>query len=499
MTTKTYLAFDLGAESGRAMLGAIDGGKLSLQELHRFPNRPQRLPDGLHWNLLDLWANLLEGLGKATTACRDGGCELASLGVDTWGVDYGLIGRSGQLLGLPFAYRDERNLPAMEKTLAQVGAARLYDVTGLQLLPFNTLFQLVAQRDSERALLDQAAHLAFMPGLLHYFFTGQVASDATIASTSQMVDPRGGPCGAWAKGLLSDLGLPSGMLGPIVPAGTTVGKVRPALASELGVAPVKVITPASHDTASAIAAVPADGTKPWCYISSGTWSLVGAELAEPLINESARKANFTNERGLEGTIRFLRNTAGLWLVQQVRASLAQRGQAYDYARLTGLARKATPFATLVDPGFGPFLQPGQMIEKITQFAAKTAQAAPADPGSLVRGCLESLAMEYRRTILQLEHLLGHPFEVVHVVGGGGRNELLNQMTADVTGKTVVVGPYEATAAGNVLVQALGDGLIGSAADIRRIVRQSFEPRTYQPQRPQEWDEPFARYMNILGA
>ena len=499
MSKKAYLAFDLGAESGRAMLGVMDGDTLSLQEMHRFANRPQRLPDGLHWNLLDLWANLLEGLGKGAAACRDAGYELASLGVDTWGVDCAYIGRSGQLLGLPFAYRDERNLPAMEKTLRQVGVERLYDITGLQLLPFNTLFQLVAQRDSERALLDHAAKLAFMPDLLHYFFTGQVVSDATIASTSQMIDPRGGPCGAWAKGLLSELDLPHGMLGEIVPAGTTVGNVRSAIAAELGCSPVKVITPASHDTASAIAAVPADGSRPWCYISSGTWSLVGAELPAPLISEAARKANFTNERGLDGTVRFLRNTAGLWLVQQVRANLAQRGTTCDYAQLTDLARKAKPFATLVDPGFGPFLLPGQMIDKIGQFAAKTGQGVPADAGALVRCCLESLAMEYRRTITALESLLGREVEVVHVVGGGGRNELLNQMTADATGKPVVVGPYEATAAGNVLVQALGDGFLGATADIRRIVRRSFDPRTYLPQNPQGWNAPYECYLKLIGA
>jgi rhamnulokinase len=497
---RAYLAFDLGAESGRAMLGTLDGGKLELTELHRFANIPRRLPSGLHWNLLDLWGNLLEGLRKAAVHCRDNGMELASLGVDTWGVDYGLLGKSGELLGLPHAYRDERNIAASEKAIARLGRERIYRDTGIQFMPFNTLFQLVAQNEAEPGLLAQAHRLAMVPDLLHYFFTGTAICEATDASTTQMIDPRGGPTGAWACGLLADLGLPDRMLGEITPAGTCLGGLRPAVADETGAGGVKVIVPASHDTASAIAAVPADDKTSWCYLSSGTWSLMGVELPGPLINDAALAANFTNERGLAGTVRFLRNIPGLWMVQQVRQDLAARKLAckdLDYAALTQLAAKAAPFRTLVDPNHGPFGQSGGMIDKIAAFAAATGQPAPANAGALVRCCLEGLALEYRRTLATLEGLVGRRIDVIHIVGGGGRNELLDQMTADATGRTVVAGPYEATAAGNALVQAMGDGLIASPADIRRVVARSFSPKTFRPADTAAWDQAWDRYAGLV--
>lgn len=499
MTKTAYLAFDLGAESGRAILGLLDGGRLTLHELHRFANMPVRLPSGLHWNLLELWNNLTTGLRKAAQYAKDNNLQLASLGVDTWGVDCGLIGRSGQLLGLPFAYRDERFPPAMESAIARIGAERLYNITGSQFMPFNTLFQLVAQQASEPAILKQSASLLFMPDLLHYFFTGQAVNEATIASTSQMVDPRlGNGLGSWAADLLDELGLPSQMLGQIVPPGTRIGPVREAVASEAGLSGrVNVTAPACHDTASAVAAVPVRGKENWAYISSGTWSLMGMELKEPVISEAARLENFTNERGAGGMIRFLCNGAGLWLVQQVRRSLANINVNYDYAQLTQMAREAAPFRTLVNPMYGPFGLHGGMLEKVNDFAAKTAQPQPTEPGQYVRACLESLALGYRQTLLSLERITGKRIEVVHIVGGGGQNALLNQMAADAMARPVVVGPFEATAAGNILTQAMGDGQVSGLTQIREIVTNSFEPQTYEPQNTAAWDEAYQRYLPLL--
>jgi rhamnulokinase len=346
-----------------------------------------------------------------------------------------------------------------------------------------------------------------IPDLLHYFFTGQAVCEATDASTTQMIDPRGGPCGAWARALLAELGLGDSMLGDICPAGTVIGPLRADIAEQCGAAGLKVIAPASHDTASAIAAVPAEPAANWCYLSSGTWSLMGVELEAPLINEQAMAANFTNERGLAGTVRFLKNIPGMWLVQQVRQDLAARGAQHDYAALAQQAAAAPPFRTLVDPNHEPFMLPGGMIDKLGALAAATGQPVPTEPGAMVRCCLESLALEYRRTLARLEGLLQSPdggprpagrIDVIHIVGGGGRNDLLNQMTADATGRTVVVGPYEATAAGNALVQAMGDGQLSRGADIRRIIERSFQPRTYRPAASGDWEAAFDRYLKILA-
>jgi rhamnulokinase len=499
MTKKAYLAFDLGAESGRAMLGVLDGGKLALHELHRFANMPVTLPSGLHWNLLELWNNLLVGLRKAMEHCRANSLELASLGVDTWGVDLGLIGRSGQLLGLPYAYRDEHFAPAMDKAIAKVGAEHIYNVTGNQFMPFNSIFQLAYLHQSEPAVLEQADKLLFMPDLLHYFFTGQAFNEATIVSTGQVVDPRRGDgLGVWADGLLKELDVPTQMLGKLIPPGTLLGPVRSALAAELGLGrPLNVIVPASHDTAAAVAAVPASGKGNWLYISSGTWSLQGVELDQPLISEATRAANFTNERGVGGTIRFLTIGAGMWLVQQLRRSFAQRGENYTYSQLADLARAAKPFRTLLNPLHGPFGVQGGMIEKINEFAASTGQPQPGDVGQYVRACLESLALSYRATVGKVETLTGKRIEVIHIVGGGGQNTLLDQMTADAVACPVIAGPFEATAAGNVLTQAMGDGQVADATEIRQIVANSFQPQTYTPKDTAAWDDAYERYLKVL--
>ncbi|MFA9477871.1 rhamnulokinase family protein [Phycisphaerales bacterium AB-hyl4] len=497
MSKTGYVAFDLGAESGRAMLAVLDGEHISLTEAHRFANTPQRLPSGYHWNLLQLWADLMQGLTRAGELAREQNVTLVSLGVDTWGVDFGLIGKSGQLLGLPYAYRDERHPLAFQQAIDKLGEKTIYDATGIQFLPFNTLFQLIAQRDAEPATLEHATRLLNMPDLLHYFFSGQQVNEATIASTTQMVDPH---TGKWSTDLLQRLDLPTHMLGRIVPAGSCIGKLRAELAEAANVEPIDVIVPGSHDTASAVAAVPVDvsATPNWAYLSSGTWSLMGAEVDEPIVTDASREAGFTNERGVGNKIRLLKNIAGLWLVQQVRADYARRGEEYDYPALTQQADAADPFRTLIDPGHAPFATPGDMCAKIDAFADATGQPRPETPGQYVRCCLESLAMTYRHTLAKLEDLLGQRMDVLHIVGGGGKNALLNQMTADAIDRRVVVGPYEGTAVGNALTQAIGHGDVRDLAHLRTIVRNASELLTVEPGNADSFNRQAHRFADLLG-
>jgi len=495
VSAQAYLAIDLGAESGRAIVGVLDGHKLTLHEAHRFFHMPRRLPSGLHWDLMGLWGNILEGTQKAVTWCKKNSTPLVSLGVDTWGVDWALVSRSGELTFLPHAYRDERNNAAYEKTLATIGRQALYEATGTQFMPLNTLFQLVAQYDAAPGTVTEATDLLFMPDLFHFFFTGRRVVEFSIASTSQMLDAR---TGKWAKKILEAIDLPTQMLGEISPSGTVVGPVLRHIGEELGAEPgLKVITPAAHDTACAVAAVPASDSS-WCYISSGTWSLMGAELDKPCLSVAAREAPFTNEGGVDGTIRFLKNLAGLWLVQECRRQWQRQGREYDYATLTDLAAEAEPFRTLVDTDHAPFAAPGDMPGKIAAFARRTHQPEPQTPGQFVRTCLESLALTYRRTLEKLESVLGRRFEVIHIVGGGGRNHLLNQMTADATGRRVVVGPYEATAAGNILVQAMGAGNVKDLTHLRKIVAAAFEPQTFVTSKDTDaWDDAFTRFVSLI--
>ena len=480
MPITAHLAFDLGAESGRAMFGILQNDRVELIETHRFANTPVHLPSGYHWDTTGLFREILQGLKLAGEAARERRVPLVSLGVDTWGVDLGLVSHSGQLLGLPFCYRDERNPPAMQRVLEHIGERRLYQTTGIQSLAFNTIFQLDAQKHAEPTMLDAASSMLLMPDLLHYFLSGERVHEETIASTTGMLDAR---TGDWARDLLADVGIETHMLGDVTPAGSRIGKLRAALAEAAGVDRLDVILPCSHDTASAVAAVPVDTNEEggWAYLSSGTWSLLGAELDEPILTDEARQAGFTNERGVGGKIRFLKNIAGLWLVQQVRADLATRGETYDYETLTELAADAEHFRTLIDPGHAPFASPGNMIDKLATHARDTDQPIPETPGQMVRACLESLALTYRDTLDSLERLTGERVTRLHLVGGGGRNSLLNQMTADATARPVHVGPYEATALGNVLTQALGHGSVQDLPHLRRIVAASGDIQTFQPQ------------------
>ena len=496
MNPRAYLAIDLGAESGRTIIGVLEGDRLALHEMHRFPHLPRKLPSGLHWDLTGLWGNILEGCRKALAWAADQGLSVASLGVDTWGVDWAVIGRSGELLMLPRCYRDASHLGAFDATMKKISKAQLWEATGIQFMWLNTLYQVVARNEAEPQVLRLADKFLFMPDLLHYFFTGRAVVESSIASTSQMTDPR---TGNWAIGMLEKLGLPTQMLGDIVPPASDLGTLREEVAQEIGAdSALRVVAPATHDTASAVAAVPADASTSWAFLSSGTWSLMGVELDKPCLSEAARDVPFTNEGGVAGTIRFLKNIAGLWLVQECRRDFEKQGQPYNYDQLTRMAEMAEPFRTLVDTDHAPFVSPGDMPAKIAAFAKSTGQPEPRDPGQFIRCCLESLALTYRRTLRRLEEVLGRRYEVLHIVGGGSRNALLNQMTADATGIHVVAGPDEATAAGNILVQAMGVGDVKDLAHIRSIVRNSFAPATYAPKQTQPWDVAYERFTAVLG-
>jgi rhamnulokinase len=488
--TKNLLAYDLGAESGRGVLGLFDGSRLQLEVVHRFPNGPVRTLDTLHWDVLRLWGEMLVGLRKAV-ADRGG---IDALGVDTWGVDFALLGRGGTLLGNPRHYRDPHTEGYPDEAFRTVSRLDIYRQTGLQFMRFNSLYQLLALRRDRSPLLDVADTLLMMPDLFHYWFTGIKVNEHTDVSTSQMYDPT---AKGWAFGLLRALDLPTGMFGTIVQPGTVLGPLRPAVASETGAVPVPVVLPGSHDTASAVAAVPARGGS-WCYISSGTWSLMGAELPAPLISEKTLEHNFTNEGGVGGTIRFLKNIMGLWLVQECRRSWERAGLNYTYEELTRLAEAAPSFAALVDPDHSSFWLPPSMPAALGEFCKRTGQPAPAEPGAVVRCALESLAMRYRWVLERLEELLGRRIDVIHVVGGGCQNALLNQLAADACNRPVVAGPVEATAIGNVLAQMIGLGVLGSLAEGREVVRRSFEVTTFEPRQSERWGEPYQRFIGLAG-
>jgi rhamnulokinase len=487
--TKKLLAFDLGAESGRGILGRFDGQKLSLEVVHRFPNGPVRTLDTLHWDVLRLYSEMLTCLGRC--ANDHGGVD--SLGVDTWGVDFALLGRDGSLLGNPRHYRDPHTEGIMEAAFARVPRHEIFRQTGLQFMRFNTLFQLLALQRDKSPLLDSAETLLFIPDLFHYFFTGIKVNEFTDASTSQMLDPT---TRTWAHGLLHSFGLSTRLAGSIIPPGTVLGPLRSSVARDTGLNPAPVIAPASHDTAAAVAAVPAEGNS-WAYISSGTWSLMGVELAGPLINDQAVRYNFTNEGGVGATIRFLKNIMGLWLVQECRRAWEREGRSFSYEELARMAQAAPSGVSLVDPDASTFILPPNMPTALADFCRRTGQPVPTEPGAVVRCALDSLAMRYRWVLERLEELTGRRLGVIHIVGGGCQNTLLCQLAADVCNRPVLAGPVEATAIGNVLVQAIGLGLLGSLAESRDVVRRSFEVVAYEPQNPEQWQAPYQRFLGYL--
>jgi rhamnulokinase len=488
-----FLAFDLGAESGRAVLGSLEAGQLSLRELYRFPNGPVRLLGRDHWNLPGLWEEVQTGVRRCT---REAGLNPQSLAVDTWGVDFGFVAADGSLLGLPLSYRGPHTAGAMEDFLQRVAPERVYELTGVQFLPFNTLFQLAALVRDRSPVLDSAAGLLFMPDLFQYLLTGRKSSEFTIASTSQLFDPR---ARAWSGELLAALGLSESLMPEVRPPGTILGSVDSEAAEATGLpSGTPVVATASHDTASAVAAVPAEG-QDWAYISSGTWSLVGVECAGPVITPRTLALNFTNEGGLGGRVRLLKNVTGLWLLQQCRRSWgAGRRTLPGYDELVQSASTAPAFRTLVDPDDPSFLNPTDMPEAIRAFARRSGQVAPETEAATVRCILESLALKYRQVLVQLAEVSPRPIGRLHIIGGGSRNDLLCRFTAAACGLPVMAGPAEATAAGNVLGQALALGAVGSLEDIRTVMRDSFELASYEPADTRAWDDAFGRFLDLGG-
>ena len=488
MTPATAVAaVDLGASGGRVMMGTVGRGQqLELQELHRFPNVPVRVLGTLHWDVLALFQGVLDGLGAAARA----GTGLASLGIDTWGVDYGLLDADGTLLGNPVHYRDTRTEGMAGQVLARVPAAELYAITGIQQLPLNTIFQLAAAAGTPQ--LAAARTLLMIPDLLAYWLTGQAGAEVTNASTTQLYDVR---AQAWATSLMTRVGIPPGIFPPLRRPGDIIGELLPRITTETGLAtPVPVLAVGSHDTASAVAAVPAQGPG-FAYISCGTWSLVGMELPGPVLSEASFKANFTNEAGIDGTIRYLRNVMGLWLLQESMRTWSARGTPADLDTLLAAAAEAPALRAVIDPDDPHFLTPGDMPGRIAHACRRTGQDPPADPGATVRCILDSLALAYRRTIAEVQELSGRHVDTVHIVGGGARNALLCQLTADACGLPVVAGPVEAAALGNVLVQARA---LGAAPDdlagMRQLLRQTQNLHRFAPShgRARAWDEAAGR-------
>lgn len=485
-----FLALDLGAESGRGIVGSISGGKLELDVVHRFPNGPSRVSGSLYWDALRLFDQMKYSLSQAVKS----GVELSGIGIDTWGVDYGLLGKSDVLLSNPYHYRDSRTNGIMEEAFKHAPAEDVFDATGIQFMQFNTLFQLYAAVLEKSPLLDIAETMLLIPNLFSFWFSGIKAAEFTHATTTQCYDPR---AGGWAIGLMDKLGIPCNILPEVIQPGTVMGPILPEVADETGAGSIPIIATASHDTASAVAATPLEGEN-CAYISSGTWSLMGVEICKPIINDAARRCNFTNEGGAQGTFRFLKNIMGLWLIQESRRTWAKEGEELSYEGIARLAEAAEPFKGMIDPQHPSFLAPGDMPERIRRFCRSTGQPVPESSGEIARMIFESLALSYRATLEQIEELTGRSIDTIHIVGGGCQNRLLCQFAADATGRKVIVGPIEATAAGNVLVQAMAVGLIDSLESARQIVRNSFALEQYVPMDRTDWDEAYGRFQEICG-
>ncbi len=489
MSRRYFLAFDLGAESGRAVLGTLENEAIRIRELHRFPNGPLSVLGRLHWDIFSLFEDIKKGMKICASEITAG---LESLAVDTWGVDFGLLAGDGSVLGLPYAYRDPRNVLAMEKFFTMFPKNRIYELSGIQFMPFNSLFQLYALVLENSPLLRVATDLLFMPDLFTYFFTGEKTTETTIASTSQLLNPGQD---SWNAELFSALGVPKSIMQRPLRPGTVIGPILPAVSQETGLGGIPAVATASHDTGSAVAAVPASG-KNWAYISSGTWSLMGIESPKPLITPQTLKLNFTNEGGMEGTTRFLKNVTGLWLVQQCRKKWSgDRPLSYDEMR--AMAAAAPPFKAMIDPDAPDFLNPPDMPAAIQNFCRKTGQPVPSTPGEILRCAIESLALKYRRVLDELKLVSPHPIEKILIIGGGSQHVTLCQFTADATSLPVIAGPVEATAIGNIMGQALALGYVRSVDEIRAIVANSAELQTYEPREREVWQAAYDSFSTMM--
>ncbi|MDY3863044.1 MAG: rhamnulokinase family protein [Eubacteriales bacterium] len=489
MAERKMLAIDLGASSGRGIVGAFDGERLTLRENHRFSNDPVNLCGRLYWDILRIFHEIKLSVQKTVLD----GDAVSSIGIDTWGVDYGLLDRAGRLLSNPVHYRDTRTEGAQELVSRTVSAEELYRVAGIQTLNFNTVYQLAVEREEAPEKLAQAERMLNIPDLLNYFLTGRMANEYTILSTGALLDAKKRDY-AWE--LLDRLGIPRRLFGDVTAPGTDLGTLLPQVQGETGKTDAHVLTVASHDTASAVIAVPSE-EKDFLYISSGTWSLMGTELSDPLINAESRAANFTNEGGACGTVRFLKNIMGLWIIQESRRQWRREGKDYSFAQMEAWAKESTPFRSLIDVDDSDFATPGDMPEKIRAYCKRTAQPVPESVGEVVRCIYESLALKYRSVAERVMELMGRRARVIHVVGGGTKDRFLSQLTADACGIPVCAGPEEATAIGNLMMQLMATGEVSDLGQARRVVAASFETKQYLPTADRNmWDEAYGRIRTL---
>ena len=493
MAEKAYLAIDMGASSGRHVVGRFDGEKIKLEEIFRFENEPVEVGGSLYWDLLGLWSNVKKGLRAAGSLSQ----PITSVGVDTWGVDFGLLGRDDVLLGNPHHYRDSRTDNLMEKAFEICPKKRIFEKTGLQFMQFNTLYQLLAMKNSNSVLLETAESLLLMADVFHWLLTGVKCCEMTLASTSQFYNPVEK---AWAADLLQEFGIPNHILETIAQPGANLGALRPTIREQSGLT-ADVVLPGSHDTASAVMAVPATshaGSRPdWCYISLGTWALMGIESPTPMVNDLVMQHGFTNEGGVGDTTRLLKNIAGMWVIQECRRRWNQDGRNLDWEDLNQMSAAAPSMLSFIDPDAQMFLAPPDMPEAIRRFCSNTGQTVPENEGTVLRCALESLALKFRQVLAMCEELAGGRIEIIHIVGGGIQNRQLCQAAANACGRRVVAGPIEATATGNIMTQAVASGEIESIAQARQVIRRSFEVEQYEPQNTAVWDDAYEKYLKLL--
>ena len=488
---KKFLAFDFGASGGRAILGGFNGETISLTQLHRFANEPVMLGDTFYWDTLRLFHDIKLGISKSIHA---GHKDIISMGIDTWGVDFGLLDQYGDLLGNPVHYRDKRTDDMLDLVFKKASKQEIYNSTGIQFMNFNTIFQLSYLAENRPELLSRAKSMLFMPDLLSYFLTGQKVQEYSISSTTQLFDPIHND---WAYPLIDKLGLPRHLFKKVTDAGTKVGTLLPSIANELGANEFDVFAVTGHDTAAAVAAIPAEKGSNYAYLSCGTWSLLGLELEKPLINDKTFKYNFTNEGGYVRKTRFLKNIIGLWLMQESKRQWEREGDTMSFKDIDNLTVKATPLKRFINPDYAPFSVPGNMPKRIAEYCVKTGQTPPQDKGEIARCITESLALKYRMSMELLEKIKGSSIDVLHIIGGGVQDKMLCQFTANATKKLVIAGPVEATAIGNIAVQLIANGEFKNIDEARIAIKNSFPTDIYEPQDTNAWDEAYAKFLKII--
>lgn len=490
VSTKAYLAIDLGASSGKVIVGTYDGHRISVQEVHRFPNGAVSEAGSLRWPIRRLFREIQTGIGKALQLY---GNQLVSIGVDTWGIDYALLDGDDELIEHPYHYRDMRTTGIMDRVVDSLGAEYLYNQASVQFMEMNTLFQLIAAKEQTPQIYRKANSLLFIPDLINFWLTGSKLTDKTLASTSQIYDTR---LHTWAYALLEKLDLSGELLQDLYEPGYQIGALRSSIIKDHDTSNIRVVLTGTHDTASAVAAVPAN-TADWGFLSSGTWSVLGVETSEPIINLEALRMRLGNETGVYGTVRPLKNVSGLWLLQEAKRIWSERGMRFDYENLNELAIRAEPFSSLINPDDTVFLKPGDVPSRIREYCYRTNQNQPSSEGQVVRTILEGLALRYRTVLDDIDYAVGRECKKIHIVGGGAKNELLNQFTANATNRPVVAGPFEATAIGNILVQLIAHGEVSSLQEARELSYSSFDRVEFEPQHTSAWSEAYEQFCTVV--